>query len=43
MVEGWDRGEDGWGGELPARAGNGDEFAVGDRLMVMNLGCGGCG
>lgn len=25
------------------RAGTGDEFAVGDRLMVMSLGCGGCG
>lgn len=25
------------------RAGTGDQFAVGDRLMVMSLGCGGCG
>lgn len=24
------------------RAETGDEFAVGDRLMVMSLGCGGC-
>ena len=24
-------------------AGTGDGFAFGDRLMVMNLGCGGCG
>ena len=39
MVEGWDRGEDGW---EEIRAGIGDEFSVGDRLMVMSLGCGGC-